>query len=58
VAVGTYAFLMEIDDIDEFAGILGALEIDPWDKKYICIQWCRIHGVALTRELLDAVGAA
>ena len=58
MAVGTYPWLMEIDDIDEFIAILAALLIDPMEKKYICIQWCRIHGVVLTRDILDAVGAA
>ena len=58
MVIGTYAFLMEIEEIDEFIAILGALEVDPWDKKYICIQWCKIHGVALTRDILDKVGAA
>ena len=58
MVAGTYAWLMEIEDIDEFVGILGVLVIDPWEKKYICIQWCQIHGVVLTRDLLDAVGAA
>jgi len=58
MAVGTYVWLMEIDDIDEFVALLLALKIDPWDKKYICIQWCQLHGAALTRDLLDSVGAA
>lgn len=58
MAAPAYLALMEIEDIDEFIALLVALEIDPWEKKYICIQWCKIHGVTLTRDLLDAVGAA
>lgn len=58
MAAGSYAALMEIEDIDEFCALLIQLVIDPREKKYILIQWCEIHGVALTRDLVERVGAA
>jgi len=49
---------MEIEDLDVFLLTLFDLPIDPREKKYILIQWCQLHGVALTRDLVERAGAA
>jgi len=49
---------MEIEDLDVLLLTLFNLPIDPREKKYILIQWCQIHGVALTRDMVERAGAA
>ena len=49
---------MEIEDLDVFLLTLFELPIDPREKKYILIQWCEMHGVALDHDLVERAGAA
>lgn len=58
MASGAWGALMEIEDLDVFLLTLFDLPIDPREKKYILIQWCQLHGVALTRDLVERAGAA
>ena len=42
---------------DDVILLLAGLPIDPEDKKQLITEWCAIVGVALTREMVEAVGA-
>jgi len=57
MAAPAYLALMEIEDLDVFLLTLRELPIDPREKKYILIQWCKLHGVALTEDLVERAGA-
>ena len=56
--LGTWCALMEIEELDKLLLILFDLPIDPREKKYILIQWCSLHGVALDRDMVERAGAA
>ena len=58
MAAGAWGAIMEMEDLDAVLVLLFDLPIDPREKKYILIQWCQIHGVALTREMVERAGAA
>ncbi len=58
MAAGAWGALMEIEDLDVFLLLLFDLPIDPREKKYILIQWCQMHGVALDRDMVERAGAA
>ena len=42
---------------DDVILLLAGLPVDPEDKKQLITEWCQIVGVALTREMVEAVGA-
>ena len=50
--------MMEIEDLDKLLLILFDLPIDSREKKYILIQWCQMHGVALDRDMVVRAGAS
>ena len=58
MAAGAWGALMEIEDLDVLLVLLFDLPIDPREKKYILIQWCQTHGVALDRDMVERAGAA
>jgi hypothetical protein len=58
MAAGAWGALMEIEDLDVLLVLLFDLPIDPREKKYILIQWCQMHGVALDRDMVERAGAA
>lgn len=58
MAAGAWGALMEIEDLDVLLVLLFNLPIDPREKKYILIQWCQVHGVALDRDMVESAGAA
>ena len=49
---------MEEEDLEVVLVLLFNLPIDPREKKYILIQWCQMHGVALDRDMVERAGAA
>lgn len=56
--LGTWGAIMEMEDLDAVLVLLFELPIDPREKKYILIQWCSLHGVALDRDMVERAGAA
>jgi len=40
---------------DDFLLWLVRLPIDIWSKKFILMDWCRIVGIPLSRELVEYV---
>lgn len=57
MVAGAWGAIMEMEDLDAVLVLLFDLPIDPREKKYILIQWCQVHGVALTREMVERAGA-
>ena len=56
--LGTWGAIMEMEDLEAVLVLLFELPIDPREKKYILIQWCQMHGVALDRDMVERAGAA
>ena len=57
MAVSGWAAIMEEEDLEVVLVLLFNLPIDPREKKYILIQWCQVHGAALTRDMVERAGA-
>jgi len=53
--VGIPAALIAAEKWEDFLLFLRALPVDPSHKKYCLIEWCRMTGVALTHEMVEAV---
>jgi len=49
------AALISREKWEDFLLFLRALPVDPSHKKYCLIEWCRLTGVALTHEMVEAV---
>ena len=58
MAGAAWGAIMEMEDLDAVLVLLFELPIDPREKKYILIQWCQMHGVALDRDMVERAGAA
>ena len=48
---------MAAEHEDDVILLIARLPVDPEDKKQLITEWCKIVGVALTREMVEAVGA-
>jgi len=53
--VGIPAALIAKEEWEDFLLFLRALPVDPSYKKYALIEWCKVTGVALTHEMVEAV---
>jgi len=49
------AELLDKDKKDEFLLWLLSLPVDPWTKKYIYMDWCKIVGAAIDKDDVDLI---
>lgn len=45
--------LLDPDREDDVLIFLASLPIDPEDRKALLVEWCKLMGVALTREMVE-----
>jgi len=49
--------LLEPDRLDDVLIFLAGLPIDPEDRKELLVQWCRLMGAAITRDMVERARA-
>jgi len=49
--------LLDPDKLDEVLIFLASLPIDPEDRKQLLMEWCRLMGAAITRDMVERAKA-
>ena len=49
--------LLHRDRLDDVLIFLASLPIDPEDRKQLLLQWCRLVGAAITRDMVERARA-
>jgi hypothetical protein len=49
--------LMNKDKSDDVVAFIRDLPIDPMDRKRLLVQWCKMVGAALTRDMVERANA-
>ena len=49
--------LLDPDKLDEVLIFLASFPIDPEDRKQLLMEWCRLMGAAITRDMVERAKA-